>query len=1196
MAAADSSEPQARTRGRLCGSLGLEIDGLDVASRLPGGQATALLCYLLASPERAADRDELIAVLWPENPPRDPQGALRPILSRLRRVVEPAAIEGRDRLRLLLPDPVWIDVDEATRRLEAARAAARRALWESVRKHSEATAELLRPGFLQGTDGDWVDARRREVEELLLEALDLFARAALAARPPDVGAAERASRELISRSPYRETGYRFLMEALAAGGNVAEALRVYDDLRVLLRDELGAAPAAEVQELHTRLLAGETVRPSAPAPTTAGERRAPLPGPLAPRERSAFVGREPELALLRDAWREATDGERRLVVVAGEPGIGKTRLTRQFALQAHEAGTVLRAACAEDALLPYQAFVEALRHYARTRASEWAHLSLGPGGDELTRLIPELAEARSAESAVATSDPETRRYMLFEAVSLLLAEAAAGAPVLLVLDDLHWADRATLHLLRHVMRSPQEAALLIVGTYRPAEVGSAHPLAELIADLRRDALLSRITLGGLEHGHVAELIASHAGHEAGAGVVSAVHEQTEGNPFFIEEVMRHLIETGRLFERGGRWSSALTADEIGVPEGVKDVLDSRLARLSEACRCVLSHAAVLGREFSFEVLAAMAESPDQEVIEALEEGVAAQLLVEEAGGSNHAFTHALVRETIYGELSTPRRQRLHTRAAQAIEEAEGDTAVAALALHHRLAGPSGDASKAIEYSLRAGQEARELSAWEEAAAHWEGALAIMERAGGLEHERARLLVALGELMVVVGDLGRQIACLEAALGLYERLGDRGRAAQVHSRLGMAHSLIDSIYAEHLDVERAFHHFDAARPVLEQDPLRKPLGHLETGVSTALTYRLRIPDGIEAAARGMEIGERLGDEALWTGAAQAYGWHKIVGGDLSEGFAITERAFEAADREQRPFLAFMGSNIRGQWTWGLGAPDEAQAYFERPLRLPYVGKTAYRHEIADGVGRCHASRGELEDARRLLPDARAAWFTHSLKPLLDLWDGRWGDLDSLAADVLATSRRTGNRWDEWAAQHFAGRVRYLRGELAPALKSLEEGLAIVVAGGARYFELWARPDLARTLAEAGNPTAARTQVERCLEIVSDGEDWRGLAGRVTLAEAIVLTLEDRLDEANSAFNRAQEAFARYRLPGDEADALHAWGRTLGLAGDRPAATEKLDEALDILRRHGAGSAWLERVRGDRRTLGKRGRAAREQPSR
>jgi tetratricopeptide (TPR) repeat protein len=328
---------------------------------------------------------------------------------------------------------------------------------------------------------------------------------------------------------------------------------------------------------------------------------------------------------------------------------------------------------------------------------------------------------------------------------------------------------------------------------------------------------------------------------------------------------------------------------------------------------------------------------------------------------------------------------------------------------------------------------------------------------------------------------------------------------------------------------------------------------------------------------------VGDDVLWASGAQAYGWHKIVAGELREGFAITERAFEAADREQRPFLAFMGSNIRGQWTWGLGAPDEAQAFFERPPRLPYLGKTAYRQEIADGVGRCHLARGELGEARRLLADANAAWLTHSLRPLLDLWEGRWDEVVALAADVLAASRRTGNRWDEWAAHHFAGRVHHLRGELEPAAKSMEDGLAIVVDGGARYFELWVRPDLARAYAESGSASAARVQVERCLELVRNGEDWRARAGHVALAEGVVLALEDRFDEADTAFAHAQAVFQRYRLPLDGAGVRREWGRALARAGGRSAALEKLDEALDILRRHEAGPLWLERVIADRDAL-------------
>ena len=452
----------------------------------------------------------------------------------------------------------------------------------------------------------------------------------------------------------------------------------------------------------------------------------------------------------------------------------------------------------------------------------------------------------------------------------------------------------------------------------------------------------------------------------------------------------------------------------------------------------------------------------------------------------------------------------------------------------------------------------------------------MTRAGARERERADLLVALGDLMVVVGDLGRQIGYLEQALALYDELGDPERSARVHSRLGMAHSLMDSIYADHLDIGGAFRHFDAARAVLEQGPPRRAAGHLEVGIATALTYGLRIEQGLDAARRGMEIAEAVGDELLWAGAAEAYGWHALVGGRLGEGFEILQRAFAAADRNRRPFLAFMAANISGQFTWGIGAPDEAQAHFERPLLLPYAGNVAYRRQIADGIGRCHASRGEIDAAREHLPDATATWITHSLKPVLDLWDGDLAAADALASRTLETSRRTGNRWDEWASRQLAARVRQLRGEPGAAVELLESALAIVVEGGAPYFELWVRPDLARALAESGRAGEAREHADRCRAIVGAGEDWRGRAGAVALADAVVLAHEGRTADAVRGFETGRAVLARHGLRGEEAELLHEWGRLLE-------APERLDEAAELYRRHDAGRFWLDRVEADRRRI-------------
>jgi tetratricopeptide (TPR) repeat protein len=372
-------------------------------------------------------------------------------------------------------------------------------------------------------------------------------------------------------------------------------------------------------------------------------------------------------------------------------------------------------------------------------------------------------------------------------------------------------------------------------------------------------------------------------------------------------------------------------------------------------------------------------------------------------------------------------------------------------------------------------------------------------------------------------------------------------------------------------------------VLEHGPSRKALGHLETGVATALSYGLRVPEGIEAARRAMDIAERLGDDVLWAGAAEACAWHLIVSGSLDEGLRTVQRAFEVADREQRPFLAWMALNIRGQLTWGLASPDEAQEFFERPRGLHYIGKTAYRQQNVDGIGRCHVSRGELADARRLLSDATPTWITHSLQPLLDLWEGHWEEVQSLATRVLETSRRTGNRWDEWAAHHLAAKVHYLRDDLQSAGELLERALSIVVHGGSSYFELWVRPDLARVRAEDGNLDDARRHVERCREILSGGENWRGKAGHVALADAVVSAFEGGADAANASFADAVATLRRYRLRGDEADALHQWGRALIHAGDSPAAGERLDQAAETYRTFDAGVAWLARVDADRRRL-------------
>ena len=468
--------------------------------RRRAARPASLLGFLLASPERAADRAELIDVLWPHRAPRDPQAALRPILSRLRRALEPAALEGRERLRLRLPGPVWTDIDEAAEALAAARAAAKAERWARARAHANAALGLLRPGFLPGIDDDWAHARRLELEELELEALEWIARASLGLGDAELGAAQRAGRELVARSPFRETGHRFLMEALAGGRQRR---------RGPARLRRPARPAA-------RRARNRRPRPSCRRCTsgcssaTAARRRSPDEPPLVaappPARAARAVGVRGARARAgrpaRSAWDEARSGP------PAARGRGRRAGHRQDAPGDRSSRTTA-----------HRGRDGALRRPARRRRSSPTSRSsrrcAAPGStgrgsrgcrgaSELARLIPELP----AQPEPASGDAELQRYQLFEAMSSLLDEiAVAGTARAGHRRPPLGRPRARCTCCATSHARPREAPLLIVGTYRDAEVRPSHPLADLLADLRRDRLVERIALEGLRERDVGALIA-----------------------------------------------------------------------------------------------------------------------------------------------------------------------------------------------------------------------------------------------------------------------------------------------------------------------------------------------------------------------------------------------------------------------------------------------------------------------------------------------------------------------------------------------------------------------------------------------------------------------------------------------------------------------------------------------------------------
>ena len=556
--------------------------------------------------------------------------------------------------------------------------------------------------------------------------------------------------------------------------HVAPALRRVID-RSLTRD-----PTRRYQHAGEMLAALDVISNSRPSVPLANEDDAAawiVPAPPALTSAGAsqivLIGREQEWGLLRAAWERASTGRRQLAFVAGEPGVGKTRLVMEFARSVRPEANVLFGRCDQEALVPHQPFVEAIEWYVREcpPAVLEARLADVDGIWELAQLIAPLARRVPLVPAPVESNPEGRRYRLFEAVAALVSAIARARPLLIVLEDLHWADRPTLLLLRHLLRSSHQASLGIVATYRETELSRTHPLAEMLAELRREEGVTRIGLSGLEEEQVSQFIGQWIGRESPSNLTRLVSGRTEGNPFFVGEVLRHLSETGALalLTSGARASD----DPGGLPEGVREVIGRRLSRLSDACNRVLGLAAVVGREFSLPVLNTLAEQPEEQLLDILDEAITARLVQDVPGAPDrYAFTHALVRDTLYEELTAARRARLHRLVAEAIERLapSDDPPLADLAYHYAQAASAAVAHKAIEYAIRAAERAAAAFALEEAARFYLTALQALDlltQGPGLRPRRLDLHFRRGRAFADVGLWGPARTELEAALELVD---------------------------------------------------------------------------------------------------------------------------------------------------------------------------------------------------------------------------------------------------------------------------------------------------------------------------------------------------------------------------------------------------------------------------------------------
>ena len=652
---------------------------------------------------------------------------------------------------------------------------------------------------------------------------------------------------------------------------------------------------------------------------------------------ATFVGRAVEHARLHDAAKAALAGERRVVLVGGEPGIGKTSLAAQFGRQMFDEGfVVLYGHCDEGLGILYQPWNEALTHLVLNAPRRLLNAHINVRGVELARLVPELAEQTSL--AVAPSaDAESERSLLFGAVVDLLARVSAVAPVVIVLDDLHWADRSTIELLQHVVAADRVLRVLVIGTFRDSEIALGHPLADALAALRREQGVERMPLRGLADDELLALLETNAGHELteqGLALRDALTAETEGNPFFVGEILRHLAETHALYrDESGWWVTSADLRAEGLPVSVREVIGHRVARLGEDTRRVLALAAVIGREFDVDLLSRIVDISDATLADLCDRAVDAAILTEGEVAGRFAFTHALFEHTLYEGLSATRRARAHRAVAESLEDLCGDDPgerIGELAYHWARATRPQDATKAIMYAQRAGDRALEQLAPDEALRWYGDALELLERSPlSDDRRRAALLTGLGTAQRERGDAAHRRTLLDAA--------------QVADRTDDVHSLVRSALANNRGWNSVYGGVDGERVAVLRRALER-VGHdnsperarllallaLETYYSVPLEERVALAK--EAVATARETGDRR---------------------TLCETLARTHEAISAAQT----------LDLRVRWT--REACEIADAIGEPRVRAAaHTPRMLSALEAADGAAVRHAASVTLSAAEQL----------------------------------------------------------------------------------------------------------------------------------------------------------------------------------------------------------------------------------------
>ncbi|NOZ70614.1 MAG: AAA family ATPase [Chloroflexi bacterium] len=1095
----------------------------------PTQKSKALFQILLIEPGRLVPTDQILEYLWPDLPLRKAQNNLWVTVSQLRRVLEPDSpprarsayiYKQSEGYRFSPESDYWLDGDAFATHLAAAQSApdlaARITAWE-------AALSLYQGDYLEDEPyAEWAQLPRtqwrRRYEQLLLNLAEAHGRN---------GRFQQAiihCHTILTLDNANETAYRLLMRCHAALGDRTTALKVYDKAVQVLQDEIGVDPMPETAELARQIrsrggdwrIESEIRAISSSQSIGSVQDKHPPPSP--------FVGRSKEIGQLMRLLSQAAAGQGQTVLISGEPGIGKSRLVQETAILAHRQGFhLLSAQCYQvEQAMPYQPLIDLIRQLI-AHDDHWQQLA-PVWLRELAILVPEIEDvAIAATTAVSPSDEpeESRQGRLFQAIYHLFEDQAGRHKLLLVVEDIHWADLATLQCLHYLARHIVRVPIAFIFTLREESLSTDADLLAMLRSLRREVHVSFLTLGRLSEADTSALLQQTADTAPYVDQLGHwLHQETGGNPFFFVSLLQSLREEGMLDNavKTDWLALARTDPTLTLPEAIRDSVRDRLQRLPQAEQEVLHWMAVYGRRLDFSTLQALSHQPQIALLNTIEQLAARHLVVETAG--QYDFDHNKTREVVYYDLSSARRRLYHQQIAETLEAMPSSPEKASILAYHFER--SGENEKALAYWMQAGKHALDSYAYQQSARHYERALTLADQPAA----QMDAYLGLGRAFILLDDHKAATTVIQQGLQLAERHGDDTRRARL-------------LYAQARNASRQ-HRSDGGKPEVEAALAAAEQAGDESYLAQSLLLLTEVHESsgdlssaLETATRAQIVSSKLRDKQLEARALVEIGFLHAQRADFDKAATAAELGLQLlAETDNRNASAYawniLGRALGGRGDYGRGlnafqrSQEEAQLVGDRYLLAQASNMKGWLHrELGDYENALKFDREGVDLAQRW--NKSSPEISARLNVCLDLL--HLGDpgqvlglLDKIEEQIHAGSFAFHNwRW-RLRLLHARGLCFLALGEPTKVLALAEEGLPLAETNVTRKYIALNHELKGTALAELGSIDEAIGELETAISL-ADTIQYQPIrwAGRQQLAK-----LYRRNDREREALNTSSEA--------------------------------------------------------------------------